>query len=365
MRSLIVASLIAVVNLSSAQTKSEWTFAGYVDGYFLYDFNRPVTGNNVNGRGFDISHNRARIAIAEVDALLAPTEKRPWGVNVQLYLGKNTDLIHFAEPGGKDKYKLFRQAYVTYAGKDVTVDFGKFDTWIGYEGIDNRSSDEYSRSFNWTYSEPTYETGFRMTGKLNDKLSGALYLVRGWNEVEDGNGSPSIGAALTYAADPKTTITLQNHYGDEGSDKKNDVGSYGGIGFPNPGTSKVHVLDLIVAYQLDPQTKLAFNMDSGTSSSGPNKGNWNGEVIYVRHQINANQAAGFRLERVEDRDGMRAGIPVLLHSITANYDWTVNKNATLRFEARRDFANKAFLNRENGGLSRTRTTFTLAAVLKF
>ncbi len=352
--------------IHQGEGESGWTFAGYIDVYYQFDFGRPARGNNVNGRGFDIAHDRIRMASAEIGFSRAPNATSPWGFNLQLYGGKNSELIHLAEPGGSDKYHFIRQAYVTYAEPKSgwTFDLGKYDTWIGYEGIDTRSSDQYGRGFNWTYSEPTYETGFRATGKLSPSATLALFLVRGWNEVEDGNNSASMGAQLTYTVNPKMTVVLQNHFGNEGSDSPNDVGSFGGIGFPMAGTSRVHLFDAIVTYQWTDKTKLAFNFDYGTASGGPNTGKWNGEVLYARHQINDKQAASLRLERVEDSDGLRAGVPVMLHSVTLGYDWLVCKNSTLRFELRRDFANQAFFADKNGAAN-NRTTFTAAAIVKF
>jgi hypothetical protein len=339
-------------------------FGGFLDGYYQYDLSRPANGDSVNGRGFDIAHNRPNLAFAELDASLDPN---PFGFTVQLYAGRGPELIHLAEPGGRNKYRWIRQAYGTYVtpGKTpITVDFGKFDTWIGYEGIDNRYQDEYSRSFNWTYSEPTYETGLRVTAKLTPKLNGALYVVQGWNEVEDGNGGKSVGIGLTYSADDKTSLTLQNHFGDEGSNTANDAGSYGGIGFANPGVSRVNILDFIVSRQVTPATKIAFNVDYANSDSAPNRGKWNGEVLYVRHQLKPNQALSGRLERFEDSDGLRTGAPVQLYSATATFDYTFTKNITGRFELRHDLASQSFFN-SNSGPKTNRTTLTAAAVVKF
>jgi len=368
MRTTFVASLVCLVALTNAQTASEWTFAGYLDAYYQYDLGRPASGDNVNGRGFDIAHNRFRIAVGEIDLAKPPTAKNPLGVTLQFYAGKNPDLIHLAEPGGMDKYKFVRQAYISYAvpnsKSSVQVDLGKFDTWIGYEGIDTRLSEQYSRSFNWTFSEPIYETGVRVTSKLTDKLNGAFFLVRGWNEVEDGNGSPSFGVALIYSPDAKTTVTLQNHFGNEGSDTVNDGGSFGGIGFLAAGRARVHLLDFIIAHKLTDKTAIALNVDYATADGATNDGVWNGEVIYLKHQIKPAHSAGLRFDRFEDTDGLRTGTPVQLYSVTGNYDWAVCEHAVLRFEVRRDFATQAFFNSDSGP-SRNRTTLSMAAIFKF
>lgn len=358
--------------LGTAQAQDllkQWgiTYSGYVDSYYQYDFGRPASGDSLNGRGLDVAHQRPNIAFIELDLNRATSAKSPFGFTLDLYGGRGPEIIHLTEPGGRNTYRYIRQGYVTYAapGKSgVTVDLGKFDTWIGYEGFDNRYQDEYSRSFNWTYSEPTYETGLRVNAKLSDKLNGAVYLVQGWNEVEDGNGGKSVGAMLTYAPDGNTSFTVQNHCGVEGSTTANDAGSYGGIGFANPGTARVHLIDFIASRQVSPKTKVAFNVDYASSVGATNGGNWNGEVLYLHQQLDATKALGLRLDRMDDSSGLRSGSPITLESVTGTYDWGVSKNATLRFELRHDIANHAFFNSDSGA-KKERTTATVAAIVKF
>ena len=180
----------------------------------------------------------------------------------------------------------------------------------------------------------------------------------------DGNGSPSFGGTLTYALDAKTTVTLQNHYGIEGSVRANDVGLFGGIGFSKPGTARVHLLDLIISHQLTDKTKVVLNTDHATAVGSSNDGQWNGAVLYLKHQIGPKESSGLRVERFEDQDGLRTGLPIQLYSVTVGYDRIINEHATLRLEARRDFASQDFFN-DSQGLTRNRTTLTLAAVFKF
>lgn len=340
---------------------------GYLDVYYEHNFARSGTGPTLDGRGLDIANNDTTLSFAELDFSKAVAARDPLGFTLMLYTGKGPDLINLAEPGGKSKYKLFRQAYVTYqtSGKSpVTFDLGKFDTWIGYEGIDNRYQDQYSRSFNWTYSETTYETGLRASAKLSSKLNGALYVVQGWNEVEDANNGKSWGVTLNYAPDANSSYVIQNHSGTEGSTHANDIGSYGGIGFANPGTSHVDLVDFIASRQVTPKTRVAFNVDYANSNKDPNKGKWNGEVLYVRRQLSAPNAASLRLDRFEDSDGLRTGAAVKLYSATTGFDHTFTPNLTARLEARYDISNNPFFV-ATSGLENNRTTFTVAAIAKF
>lgn len=345
-----------------------WRFNGYVDMFYQYDFGRSANGVSVNGRSFDLENNRLTIAFAELDAVRSAGNGFPLGLTFQIYAGRGPDIIHLAEPGGQNSTKWLRQAFATYTTQGshpVTIDFGKFDTWIGYEAPDNRIQDQYSRSFNSTYSEPVYETGLRVATKLSEKLTGTFYLVQGWSEVEDANKSKSFGINLTYTPDSTTSVTLQSQSGIEGSTTANDAGLFGGIGFGVAGTSRVNLTNLIVSKQLSEKTKLAFSVDYGTAAGSPNSGAWSGAALYLKYRLSPKQATAFRLERFEDSGGLRTGSAgTKLGSLTGTYDHVVNDHLTLRLELRSDFADRAFFNDRNG-LTKNRVTLTVGAVARF
>ena len=357
---------ISLACFASAQNKNVQV-NGYIDAYYEHNFVSSGSGQTLNGRGLDTRNDELSLAFVELD-FTKPANPAGPGFTAMFYGGRGPDLIHLTEPGGKNKYKWIRQAYVTYqsSGKNrITIDLGKYDTWIGYEGIDNRYQDQYSRSFNWTYSETTYETGLRASTKLNDKLSCAFYLVQGWNEVEDSNNGKSWGVTLSYSPDSNTTYTLQNHSGTEGSNHANDVGSFGGIAFPNPGTSHVDLIDFIVSHQVNPKLKTAFNVDYADSHNAPNKGKWNGEDLYLKDSLDKIQDATVRFDRFEDNDGLRTGTRAKLYSLTGGYDRLLSNCFTLRIESRHDISDIPFFIGNDGAANKDRNTFTVAVIGKF
>src|SRR5439155_9319064 len=131
------------------------------------------------------------VSLAEVSVVRAASEKVPVGFTATLTLGKTPDLVHYTEPGSANTYKYLQQLYATYIMKGktpITLDFGKFVTWNGAEVIESTSNDQYSRGLLFTYAIPFYHAGLRLTAPINSQITGALYLVNGWNNVEDDNG---------------------------------------------------------------------------------------------------------------------------------------------------------------------------------
>ena len=338
---------------------------GYLDLYYQADFGRPPHIEPVNGRWYDINHDSYQLTGAELDISRAPTTARPFGFQATVLEGSNSSALASTEPGGTKTYKDFSQLYGTYlvpVKRTTTIDFGKWYAFVGYEGLDSRTQDNYSRSFTFTAMEPDYMTGLRITSIYSSKLTLNGYLYQGYNEVKNSNSTIMTGLGATYSFDGKLSATLQGYNGKESDDKRNDAGSYGGIGFPTPGASWVTQGNLVVIYQKNSRDKFAFD---GTDASAVDKGPWNGEAIYYRRQLSSRNALCVRVERSEDDAGLRfLNGGMLLHSFTGTYDYAPSRHLLLRFELRRDLASEPFFNSETGPV-KGRTTLTFAQIVKF
>lgn len=364
MRILAVAALAAICSGAAlAEESKPFDLSGYFDLYYQYDFNRPTVGTSPffeeNLRQFDVRSDHYRLATAWLDISHAPTEKSPLGFYATLLAGDTADIISFLEPGGRENWKNIGQAYASYKtfGKvPLTFDFGKFWTGVGYEVVDQRADDNYSRGLNYYTNQPIYHTGLRVTAPVASNLTLMGMVVQGWNEVADSNGAKSFHGLVTYTATPKLTFTLDGFFGKEGADDADGIS-----GFGPATTTDVSLIDAIVVYQSDPTLKLALNADY-LDSKGMGKSN--GIAVYARKTLNARSAAAFRGEHVEDLDGFRTGFATTYNTLTGTYDYNVGSNLTLRFEVRHDMAGEAAFN-SDAGLKKERTTLTFAQVIKF
>ena len=342
------------------------TLSGYADLYYQHDFGQSHGTGSVNGRWYDTTRDAYVLSALQVDIAHAPTSQRsPFGFFVSLLAGPSAETLASTEPGGINKYKTFAQAYATYLAPTkmpLTFDFGKWYAFVGYEGLDSRTQDNYSRSFTFTALEPDYMTGLRATATLNSKLTANGYLYQGYNEVQNSNSTTMEGLGATYAFTDKLSGTFQGWYGKESNSVMNQSGTFGGIGFPTPGESWVTQGNLVFIYQANSRDKFAFD---GTEASATRKGNWIGGALYYRRVQDSHNAFCLRVERADDPDGIRflAG-SLLLHSVTATYDYTVNKYLTLRFELRHDIADHPFFNSDSGPTTQ-RTTLAFAQIFKF
>jgi len=366
--SLALCSLVAA--FASATEDKEWTLSGFLDTYYQYDTRTP-SEPLVFGRQYDIYRDRGSIAVAQLNVAYKPANPKAIGFVVNLTVGKNAELINFGEPGDR-KYEALHQAYATYtfSGKTpITVDLGKFSTPIGYEVAESISNDEYSRSFVYTFAQPIYHTGIRISAPLTPKLTGTAIISQGWNEVEDSGKNKSAAIALAYIASAKTTIYGNYYFGEEGSKFSNDNGIFGGFGFGTSTRANVSLMDGSVVHQVTPKLKLALNGTYGTadhaSGAAIPDSKFYGVAGYAKYQLTSDIGLSFRADTFNDEDGIRTGSTGMsLSSFTLGADYTFRKNFLFRVEYRRDASNFATF-ADDGAGSKNRSTLTFAAAYKF
>lgn len=348
-----------------AEEGGKISISGILDWYYQYSTNHPGTGLDILGRSFDVKNNSFSLSLGEVNIVRAPSETLPVGFTATLTFGKTADIVHGTEPGGAETYKHIQQLYATYTttGKTpITIDLGKWVTMHGMEVIESSANDQYSRSFLFTYAIPFYHTGLRLTAPLTDKISAGLYLVNGWNNVEDDNGGKTYGASVTFKPNDKISLVANYMGGDESE----------GAGLPY--NLNVQLLDFVGVVNLTPKLKLGVNVDYASArKSGVEGGNWNGRAFYARYQLSEKSAVALRYEQFEDSAGLRTGIAQNLSSITGTYEYTIGGSLLNRLELRYDKAGKPFFTSARTGvgedslvgLNNKQFTITYSQVLKF
>src|SRR5687767_12253733 len=116
------------------------TFNVNFDGYYGYNFNKPVGRVNLL-RAYDVTSNNLSINQAGViiERSPRPEEGRRFGLRLDLMYGQATETL---QGGAQNEprpqvYRPVFQAYGTYVfavGTGLSVDFGKFASALGYEG---------------------------------------------------------------------------------------------------------------------------------------------------------------------------------------------------------------------------------------
>jgi hypothetical protein len=345
-------TIIALAAVGSAvyAADGDWKLGASFDLYYQTGFSGS---GNFPGRAFDFRRNQFTLGSAIVRLRRDPTSKSPYGVTLDLGGGDTIDSVNALEPGGNSKYKGVQQGYVTYAGDGFTLDFGKFNSWVGYEATLPADNANYSRSQNWTFGQPAYFTGLR----LGLKNGVTVYATQGWNEVEDSNSGKTFGASLSGRLSPSTTGALNLVYGDEGrlTPAPKNTASFGGAGFASPGSRKLAMAN---AYLVHTQGEWTMALDASYADADGSK--WYGVAGYATKKLDAATSVTGRLEGFRDADGIRTGASQSFYSGTVTYARDLDSHSQLRLEFRHDRSSQPFY----GGKS-TQNTLGAALLFKF
>ncbi|HEX4950223.1 MAG TPA: porin [Blastocatellia bacterium] len=359
------------------------TINGTLDGYYSYNFNRPVGGINLL-RAYDVTSNSFNLNQAALVLEQAPNVEagQRFGMRLDLQFGQATETVQ-GNAANEPRPHVFRnvwQAYGTYVvpvGKGLTVDFGKFAGALGYETNYTKDNFNYSRSYFFNYL-PFYHFGFRATYPVSDKLTATYWLVNGANQSEDFNGFKSQAALLTYKPTQRVTVQTNYYVGQEQRDRNPALNPTFAPLPTQPGLStdvirptprgRFHVLDALATFNVTDKLTLAVEGDyvinRVQSNAAPAR--VTGGAGYVRYQFRPKFALTGRFAYLSDRGGLFSGTTQALKDTTLTADYKVADGFLLRSEWRRDSSNQPFfLTHRPGGLKKEQNTATLGLIWWF
>lgn len=285
------------------ETESPLSLSGYVDAYYMYNFNE--TGFPTS---FTSMHNSFTLGMANL--VLAKQGKKV-GFMADLGFGPRADAAngYLTSEGGLTSLSLIKQLYVTYAPADwLTLTAGNFATFVGYEVIDAPVNLNYSTSYLFSYG-PFYHTGVKANISLSDKLG---LLVGVFNDTDtkiDVAFGKHVGAQLSYAGD-KISAYL-NYLGGRHADASD--------GSPELFS---HQLDLTATMAVN--DKLNLGLNSALRDFHPAEGEdrmWFGTALYANYAVSDAFLLAFRGEYMNDMDGIILGAAdnsILALTLSAN-----------------------------------------------
>ncbi len=195
---------IAIVSLvtfsASAQeeeTTPKFSFSGTVDAYYRANITAPndeeaiAPGSSfANLPGFSLG----------MANLIAAYEGEKVGFVADLVFGpRGTDAI-FASPMYSATGDIVNQLYVYWNVSDaVTLTFGNFNTFLGYEVISPAANFNYSTSYLFSYG-PFSHTGLKADFDLGNEWSAMLAVMNPTDLTEfNPTGDYAVGAQLGYS----------------------------------------------------------------------------------------------------------------------------------------------------------------------
>lgn len=363
-----------------------------IDGYYAYNFNRPIGRTNAL-RAYDVSSNSFSLNQAALVIERPPDVKagRRFGVRLDLQYGQATETLQGSSfnESRPHVYRNLWQAYGTYVapvGKGLTIDFGKFAGMLGYESNYTKDNINYSRSYLFNFL-PFYHSGLRFKYPINDKVTVMYHLVNGSNQTEDFNGFKSQHLAVMLMPTKKFMWQLNYYFGREqrevlpgaGSESLNlstngaascmgmmtDLNADASDGTTVTPRGRLHIFDTYASWNVNDKLTLAgeaeYAVNRVESFSPPSR--VVGAVGYIRYYFTPKFALAGRAEYLRDSGGLFSGITQSLKETTVTADYNAAEGFLIRGEWRRDSSNQLFFpTRFTDVFKRDQNTMTVGLV---
>ena len=188
------------------------SIGGYIDAYYGFNFNQPENGN----LPYLVSmarHNEANINLSFLDLRYSNERLR---ARIAPGFGTYMNANYAAEPGAL-RFLVEANAGVKLSKKkDIWLDFGIFGSPYTNESAVSRDHLMYTRSLAPEYV-PYYLAGAKLSLPVNKKMNLYVYLLNGWQQIQDQNKGKSLGTQLEYRPDDKNLINWDIYIGDERS----------------------------------------------------------------------------------------------------------------------------------------------------
>jgi hypothetical protein len=343
------ASVLFVSNQVSAQDstgspKPSTVISGSVDVYYRYDFanakNVPATNNHTS---FTNSQNSLEFGMASVKL-----EHNTGKVSGVIDLGFGTRASEFSY-NDNGIMQAVKQVYVTYAPSDkVKFTMGKFGTHVGYELLDPQLNRNYSMSYMFSYG-PFFHTGLKMDVTPVENISFMLGVANP-TDFSTASFENKFFIGQFHAASKNGNISGYLNY----------------VGGKNKAEDKSSQFDVVVTGKVSDKFSLGYN---GTTRSfqhdkDPKQSFW-GSALYLNFDPTSVLGLTLRGEYFDDKKkGTVGSIGTSIFAATLSADIKI-EGLTIIPELRIDNAKDNFFVKNSGALTKSASSFILAAVYHF
>jgi hypothetical protein len=382
--------LLGFTALSQEKTedKGKFTFSGYVDSYYMANFNSPISRTNVGASGtaraFDVRAGQFSLGLVQAKMTYSTSKL---DIVSDLTFGPNADLGNYGNVVGRvgatfdangvaipttGTALAIKQAYVTWKATDkLALTMGQFGTHIGYEVIDAPVNYHYSLS-NLFNNGPFYHVGLKAQYNFSDKVYLMAGIVNNVDNLDDNNRAKGLIAQLFVSPVSGWNVYLNAISSNEANADAKGL---------TPDAS-YSLFDLTTTYQITPKFMVGVNAASGsqkgdyqTLTTNPkfakNSGTWGGWALYTNYSVSDVFSIGARYENFNNQDAVRGlridnATGVTVNSLTVTTTFTVaDGHLLIKPEFRSDAFDKNFFVDGDGKDQKSQSTLGLAVIAKF
>ena len=318
--------LLLSLNKTYAQdTSKAVTFSGYIETYYLYNFNNPT--NNTQPPFFYSfnRHNEVNLNLGYAKATYSKDKVR---ANFALMAGTYPVANLAAEPEALRHILEANIGVKLSAKKNLWLDAGIMPSHIGFESAIGKDCPNLTRSMlaeNTPYYEAGVKVGYTST---NEKWFLSALLLNGWQRIKRpaGNSTPAFGTQVTYKPSSKVTFNSSTFIGNDKPDSVRQMRYF-------------HNFYSILQLNKKWSAILGFDVGTEQSAKGSSKMNtWYSPVLIVKYVATDKLSIAARAEYYQDKKGVIINTATAngfqTTSYSANLDYAIQSNVLWRLEAR-------------------------------
>ena len=310
---------------TTAPTPNPFSFSGYVEAYYQYDFNKPTDNNRP---GFIYSHNRHNEFNLNLGFLKGSYNADRVRANIAIAAGTYMNANYAAETGVLKNVLEANAGLKISKKKNLWIDAGIFSSHIGFESAISKDCWTLTRSIQADNS-PYFESGAKLTyTSYNNKWMISGLVLNGWQRIKrmDGNSLMSYGIQIQYK--PTGSVVL-NYSTFLGTDK------------PDSARLWRYFHNVYGVFNVTPKFGITAGFDIGSEqkTKGSSDFNcWYSPVLILKYAVIPKLAIAARCEYYYDKKGViiASSTPngFQTSSFSVNIDYAPISNALIRVEAR-------------------------------
>ena len=222
MKRIIYFSLFLNCIFFSTQVYPGWTqkptvnIYGFVDIYYVYDFNKPVTDYR---QSFFYNHNRHNEFNLNLGLIRLQLVHPKYRANLSMQTGTYANDNYAAEPG------VLKNIYEAVVGislnkeNNLWLDAGIMGSHLGFESAVSIDNLTLTRSLS-AENSPYYLTGAKLTYSPDDKWEIAAIVCNGWQRIQrvQDNSLLSFGTQVNYSPNEQVILNWSTFIGTDDPD---------------------------------------------------------------------------------------------------------------------------------------------------
>ncbi|WP_409416045.1 porin [Flavobacterium sp. PS2] len=328
MKKIIFTALIAfgyTTMNAQEESKSPFTFSGYIDTYYSYDFGNPDNHTRPSFLYNYNKHNEVNLNLGLAKVNYAKDNVRG---NFAIMAGTYAEYNMAAEQG------LLKNVYEANVGVKISkehnlwVDAGVMPSHIGFESAIGKDCMTLTRSI-LAENSPYYEAGVKLgyTSKSEKWYLAVMYL-NGWQRIQkvEGNQTPAFGTQVTYKPTSAVTLNWSTYVGNEQ---------------PDVDRKWRYFNDFYGQFKVSEKVNLIAGFDIGLQQATNGSSDydvWYSPIVVAQYKPTNKIMVAARGEYYQDKKGVIIATDTpngfKTYGFSANFDYLAAENVIFRLEAR-------------------------------